>query len=104
MPVAPPTHKRKATGKVHGQAYDRQKTRGLHTGSKRWRAIRRQVLARDLYLCRDCGRYGDQVDHADGDSHNNDEANLVTRCIRCHSRKTARETHNSTGSRPSSTR
>lgn len=94
MPVSPPTHKRKAIGKVHGQVQNRQATRALNTNSKAWKAIRRRILARDLYLCSDCGKYGDQVDHVDGNSHNNDEDNLVTRCIKCHSRKTARETMN----------
>jgi 5-methylcytosine-specific restriction endonuclease McrA len=96
MPISPPTHKRKAAGKVHGEEYNRQRTRGLHTGSKRWRAIRRQVLARDLYQCRDCGKYGDEVDHIDGDSHNNTLENLQTLCKRHHAAKTRRE-QNSNG-------
>lgn len=73
---------------------NRQATRALHTGSKAWLALRRRILLRDNYTCRDCPRYGNEVDHADGDSHNNDESNLVTRCKRCHSKKTARETLN----------
>lgn len=69
---------------------DRQATRALNTGSKAWRGIREAVLTRDLYRCHDCGKYGDEVDHDDEDSHNNDWANLVTRCRRCHSAKTMR--------------
>ena len=103
MPIAPPTHKRKRIGKVHGEITNRQATRALNTGSKTWRAIRRQILVRDLYMCADCGRFGDQVDHIDGDSHNNDPANLACRCASCHSRKTASETLNSTASRRNST-
>ena len=94
MPLAPPVHKRKTVGKVHGQAEaqrNRQRSRGLHTGSKRWRAIRREALARDLYQCRGCGKYGNEVDHIDGDSHNNDPENLQTLCKPCHARKTRTE-------------
>lgn len=91
MPVSPPTHRARAPGKVHGQIHNRQARRALHTDSKAWKAIRRRILARDLYLCRRCGKYGDQVDHVDGDSHNNDEGNLQTLCRHCHSRKTAAE-------------
>lgn len=94
MPIKPPTHKRKAPGRVTGHKYNRQRYRTFHTGSKTWRAIRRRILLRDELICRDCGGYGDQVDHDDGDSTNNDDDNLVTRCIRCHSEKTARETLN----------
>lgn len=102
MPIAPAVHRRTSPGKVHGQEYNRQQTRGLHTGSKRWRAIRRQVLARDLYLCQECGKFGDEVDHKDRDSANNNPENLQTLCKPCHARKTAKETF-SKGSKPSST-
>lgn len=93
MPQAPRVHKRKAVGKRHGVApqTNRQATRALNTGSKRWRYLRQRILVRDMYTCADCGRYGNQVDHVDGDSHNNDEVNLRCRCLRCHSRKTAGE-------------
>lgn len=101
MPIAPPTHKRKAAGKRHGEITNRQATRALNTGSKAWRYLRQDILIRDLYTCADCGKYGNQVDHIDNDSHNNDPANLACRCASCHSRKTASETINSTGSRRS---
>lgn len=97
MPVSPPTHRRPVKQKVHGQVHNRQATRALNTNSKTWKAIRRRILARDLYLCRECGKYGDQVDHVDGDSHNNRESNLQTLCRRCHSSKTARETWHAGG-------
>ena len=90
MPTSPPVHKRQSAGRRHER--DRQRTRALNTGSKAWRAIRAAVLARDSYLCQSCGRFGDQVDHINGDSHDNREANFQTLCLRCHSRKTARET------------
>ena len=92
MPIAPPTHKRKAVGRKHGQVVNRQATRALNTNSKAWRYIRLEILIRDRYTCRDCGRYGNEVDHVDGDSHHNDDANLQTLCHRCHSSKTAKET------------
>ena len=65
--------------------------RPLPTCSKEWRAKRLKILTRDLYTCVDCAGFGDQVDHDDGDFSNNDDANLKTRCISCHSKKTARE-------------
>ena len=91
MPIAPPIHRRTATGKVHGEEYNRQAKRALHTGSKRWRRIRREVLARDLYTCRVCGKYGNEVDHIDGDDGNNDPENLQTMCKRDHAAKTRKE-------------
>jgi 5-methylcytosine-specific restriction enzyme A len=103
MPRSPPVHRRTTVGKVHGQEYDRQRTRELHTGSKRWQAIRRHVLLRDHYTCRECGRYGNEVDHKDGDSSNNDPENLQTLCKTDHARKTASETFSNV-SRRSSTR
>lgn len=65
----------------------------MHTGSKAWKAIRDQVLARDCFTCAECGKYGDQVDHIDGDSHNNppDGSNWQTLCHTHHSAKTMRE-------------
>ena len=74
---------------------ERQKRRAMHTGSKAWRQIREQVLIRDNYTCAECGRYGDQVDHIDGDSHNNpaDGSNWQTLCLRDHSAKTMRESN-----------
>ena len=92
MPLSPPTHRRPKAHKVHGQVSNRQATRALNTNSKAWRIIRAGILGRDRYTCGHCGRFGNEVDHVDGDSHNNDEANLQTLCHRCHSSKTARET------------
>ena len=90
MPTRPPTLKSRRPIGVQSKP-NRQAKRLLHTGSKAWRAIRQDVLIRDLYTCQHCNRWGDQVDHRDNDSHNNDPANLQTLCLSCHSAKTARE-------------
>lgn len=63
----------------------------MHTGSKAWRLLRLAVLQRDGYTCRTCKQFGDQVDHIDGDSHNNEPSNLQCLCLRCHSAKTMTE-------------
>lgn len=67
---------------------NRQTKRGLHTASPAWRAIRRDILQRDRCTCRHCGQYGNQVDHVNGDSHDQRPENLQTLCVQCHSRKT----------------
>lgn len=95
MPYAPPIHRPWKQGKAprHMVVKNRQQTRAMHTGSKAWQAIRQQVLIRDSYTCAECGQYGDQVDHIDGDSHNNptDGSNWQTLCHSHHSAKTMRE-------------
>lgn len=75
--------------------YDRQRTRLLHTGSKAWQTIRAQILAWEP-LCRHCNEQGrltvaTEVDHIDGDSHNNDMDNLQSLCRDHHAVKSARE-------------
>lgn len=73
------------------EARERQQRRAMHTGSKAWRQLRMLILTRDGFSCAACGGYGDQVDHIDGDSHNNYHDNLQTLCCSCHSRKTLKE-------------
>ncbi len=79
--------------------YDRQRARGLHTGSAEWRRIRAQVLA-EQPLCSECMKHDRiaaavDVDHVDGDSHNQSRENLTGLCRACHSTKTAREQNGS---------
>jgi 5-methylcytosine-specific restriction enzyme A len=71
---------------------NRQATREYHTGSKAWRRLRLQILARDGLTCEVCGFVSDQneVDHRDGDAWNNDHANLRTLCKSCHSKHGAK--------------
>ena len=69
----------------------RPRRRALHTGSKAWLTLRAGVLADELYVCRQCGRYGDHVDHIDGDATNNSRGNLAVMCRSCHASKTAKE-------------
>jgi len=60
---------------------------GLAARIPNWQTIRRKVLDRDAYRCRECGRAGRlEVHHKrplkDGGS--NALANLVTLCVCCH--------------------
>lgn len=80
-----------ASGPAHTLPYTRQQTRALHTGSSAWARIRAAVLLRDAYICAACGTYGNEVDHIDGNSHNNEGGNLQTLCKACHATKTRKE-------------
>lgn len=97
MPTRPPIHRPRASRAKHAPKQapqtNRQATRALHTDSKAWRRIRERVLVRDMYQCAHCQKFGDQVDHKDGDSGHNPEdgSNWQTLCRSCHSRKTAKE-------------
>lgn len=76
-------------------ATERQRQRALPTNSHLWRRIRHAQLLREP-LCRHCQREGtiapaNEVDHIDGDSANNLDANLQSLCKRHHSRKTMQE-------------
>lgn len=54
-------------------------------------AIRKRILVRDRYTCQQCRRYGNHVDHKDGDDTHNDDSNLWTLCRYCHGIKTRAE-------------
>ena len=76
-------------------ANDRQRSRYLHTGSARWREIRKLQLQR-FPVCEDCERDGmvtvaNEVDHNTGDTARNlIGIELSSLCKSCHSRRTAR--------------
>lgn len=80
--------------------YNRQGSRGLHTGSKRWRTIRAQVLA-EQPLCPICKAQGRiepavDVDHVNNNSHDNRRENLVGMCRSHHAEKSATEARGGT--------
>jgi len=69
--------------------------RDLHTGDRRWRAIREQVLS-EQPLCPLCQALGHtvpatDVDHKDGNNANHARSNLWGLCHSHHSEKTATE-------------
>ena len=61
---------------------------GIPDTIKGWAAIRGQIIGRDSFACRICGRSGDEaklnVHHVDWSRQNNDHTNLVTLCSVCH--------------------
>ena len=78
------------------QAADRERGSSTERGyGRQWRKVRAAVLA-DEPLCRMCAEQGTtmaatEVDHVDGNSSNNDRANLRPLCKPCHSRRTLRD-------------
>jgi len=62
--------------------------------SRDWRAVRKQVLARDGYICTYCGEVADTVDHILSVKAHPDLAlsldNLTSACRRCNSAKGSR--------------
>lgn len=62
---------------------------------REWRKIRERVLSEQpiCIFCMDAGRLtaANVVDHIDGNSRNNDRANLRSLCAPCHSRRTAQD-------------
>lgn len=93
MPNLPPKHKPRPSGApVHKRDNDRQKMRFLNTGSVRWAAQRARVLERDMFNCRSCGKWGNQVDHIHNNAHEDvSDDQLQTLCHKCHSAKTMTE-------------
>lgn len=72
------------------------------TGAERtpkWKHIRQQVLARDGYICANCGTYGNEVDHRDntrGPGYDSLD-NLQVLCSDCHKQKTMMESQRARG-------
>ncbi|WP_416058417.1 HNH endonuclease signature motif containing protein [Stenotrophomonas maltophilia] len=97
MPVRPPKHRPhgRAGAAFAPPARNRQADRALPTNSTPWLRLRAKVLAASP-LCVSCQALGrikpaTHVDHVDGDSRNNELANLQGLCAQCHNAKTARE-------------
>lgn len=93
MPSLPPVHRHKPTGAPrHTRDGERQAKRYYHTAHTQWLAQRQRVLIRDAYQCRDCGQWGNHVDHIDNNAHEDvTDDRLQTLCIVCHGRKTRSE-------------
>lgn len=66
-------------------------------GGKSWDIVRREVLIRDNYQCRMCGKVSQDlhVDHIVPKriSNSNDPSGLQSLCPPCHARKTSSEQH-----------
>jgi 5-methylcytosine-specific restriction endonuclease McrA len=62
--------------------------------SRKWRALRKTILARDGYVCAYCGQIADTVDHILSVKDHPDQAmnteNLISACKSCNSRKGSR--------------
>lgn len=62
--------------------------------SRKWRALRKTVLARDGYTCGYCGQLADTVDHILSIKDHPDQAmnmeNLISACKKCNSSKGSR--------------
>ena len=67
----------------------------LRLDRRRWAVVRRQILDRDGWRCRQCGRAGRlEVDHIEALEDGGDPwafDNLQTLCRTCHLAKTSRE-------------
>lgn len=92
-------------GKHHSEE-SKQKMRNAHKGkhsgkkSNFWKGgksfesysvdwtntLKRAIRERDNYICQICSQYGNHVHHIDYDKKNCNPDNLVTLCIRCHSK------------------
>ena len=78
-----------------GSAHQRKQTTTERGYGWQWQQLRLVVLAGEP-LCRFCKEKGlivsaDEVDHIDGNSHNNERENLRPLCRPCHLQRTARD-------------
>jgi len=48
--------------------------------------LKRSIRERDNYICRICNQYGSSVHHKDYDKKNCDPKNLITLCVKCHTK------------------
>ena len=64
--------------------------RHARLNARRWARVRRTVLDRDNWRCRNCHRYGNECDHIDRDPRIDpyEMDNLQTLCRACHIEKT----------------
>jgi 5-methylcytosine-specific restriction protein A len=82
--------------KARNQMIDKDRGTPSERGyDRQWQHIRAMVLAEEP-LCRGCikknyATAASQVDHIDGNVHNNLRTNLQPLCLSCHSKKTAIE-------------
>jgi hypothetical protein len=98
MPKAPATYQRIPRAEQESRWASRQAARRGAYQTPGWKWRRKQVLQRDRWRCRICGRPVDkyaQVDHVvpaiEPDDVNCDTDKLQTLCLECHSRKTRLE-------------
>ena len=93
MPTRPPAHRPAGlpTAAERRREVDRNRGTTAQRGyGSHWQRLRKVILASEP-LCRSCGVIAEEVDNIDGDSRNNDPANLRPLCKPCHSRRTARD-------------
>jgi 5-methylcytosine-specific restriction protein A len=96
MPLLPPVHQPLGTQpkRIRTRQRDPRTTTQRGYGWP-WQKARKVVLAEEP-LCRICSKDGrvtvaEEVDHIDGNSHNNERENLRPLCRLCHLRRTARD-------------
>ena len=66
----------------------------LRLDNRRWQAARRTCLERDGWRCRECGRYGNEIDHVTPLHRGGLPyalSNLQCLCTECHVEKTRQE-------------
>ena len=59
----------------------------VYLKSKLWKRIRKRIMERDKYLCRDCGRGAEHVHHLSYGPLvmlGQDDSKLISLCVPCH--------------------